>query len=337
MSKTPIRRIVASREYDSYNYGQPDYISCRLLKFGGEKFKITLKTDSELLVRIWESNFPASQETTNPNGTVEIYNGNGTSVRLYDKENHRIIITNNDYYGCVKYGYRVICADLMAKKKLKNLVSMHSSAIVVKGQTIIITGTSGAGKNTLYNYLDSRYDCMFLWDDWGTITTTGEIFKTNELLYHMSKASASTLTPDFDEWDQLICEKRNAGKIPKYMMPIHELRETGNNTLKDGKTLKVHSIVILTNEPRYTDARKVDVDEAVKVFSEPSYSYAWECLVPFKDEHLLMNNDELHLLGKKYRDLFENVDNLVVANNTKQEVDKLTFLQNVEKSVGIIS
>jgi len=328
MSKAPYRKIVSPKEYQllsDNSEGKSKLESCGILNLGGNEFRILLRTDSDKLIKMWGCNFPQTKSSNKVDGIMEIYSGNGDSVRLYDKENHRIITTNNDYYGCVKFGYRVLCSDLIVKK---DCVSLHSSAFVIDGKLIVVTGPSGAGKNTILNYFDDNYDVSFLWDDWGVVSTRGDICATNEEQYHMSEQSILNMLPSFNNWSSLLCEER---KSKKYMVPLHNLRKTVKNSMNT--PIKIHALVIVTNSPNYTNVDKVSHEYALNVFSKPSYSYAWDCRVPFMNEHLLMSDKELKELRKQYEELFQNIPNIVVANNTRQLVDKQVFLDKIENIV----
>jgi hypothetical protein len=338
MSKEPNRRIVTPEEYCKARDGFfAKHICCGNLLSSG--ITVCLKTDSEKLAEMWKANYPQHYlpYSTSCTYVVEVYS-KGENIRLYNKENHRILITGSDYYGGVKFGYRVILADM-----LKQAVTMHSSALAINGKTVVITGPSGAGKNTTMNYLDQKHTGLFLWDDWGVINHDGWIPLPNEQSYHMSETSASAMVPGFKPFLMdtlemyprlckqagLICEPRTK---PKYMVPLHLLRPTVRNTIAVGM-VKAHSLVILTNDPDSTTVRKVDVEEAIEVFSKPAWSYAWECNVPFMNEHLMMNDDELVELKEQYRTLFKNIPNLIIANNNKREQDRQKFLEAVEKLV----
>jgi len=329
VNKAPYRKIVSPEEYqslsDKVDKGSPKMESCGVLNLGGKYFRILLRTDSYKLKVMWSCNFPQIKYADQVDGTIEIYNGTGDSVRLYDKNLHRMIITNNDYYGCVKFGYRVLCSDLITTK---DCVSMHSAAFVVDGKLIVVTGPSGAGKNTTLNYFDDKYEVSFLWDDWGVVSTKGEVHVTNEEQYHMAEPSILNMLPSFNDWSSLVCEER---KSKKYMVPLHKLRKTVKNSM--ATPINIHTLIIVTNEPNYTNVDKVSREYAIEVFSKPSYSYSWECRVPFMNEHLLMSDEELQQLHKQYEELFQNIPNIVVANNTRQLVDKEEFLREVENII----
>ena len=337
MSKAPDRRIVTPEEYEAARRELAPKHVC----FGNTGYSnICLRTESDKLAEMWKANYPKSQSSPWPSFIVEVFS-KGENVRLYDKSRCRILMTGSDYYGCVKFGYRVLLADQMLIRK--NGVSMHSSALVIKDKTVVITGPSGAGKNTTMNYLDRKHNGLFLWDDWGVINPDGWIPIPNELSYHMSETSAAALVPGFKPFlletlemyprlckqAGLICEPRTK---PKYMVPLHLLRPTVANTITGG-IVKTHSLVILTNDTDSTAVRKVDVEEALEIFSKPAWSWAWECLVPFMNEHLMMNDTELAELKEQYRTLFKNIPNLIIANNNKMEPDKQKFLEDVEKLV----
>jgi hypothetical protein len=317
MGKAPDRRIVTSEEYEAARREfAPKHICFGDLGYSN----ICLRTESDKLAEMWKANYPKSQSSPWPSFIVEVFSKG---------EN-----------GCVKFGYRVLLADQMLIRK--NGVSMHSSALVINDKTVVITGPSGSGKNTTMNYLDRKHNGLFLWDDWGVINPDGWIPIPIEQSYHMSETSAAGLVPGFNflletlelyprlcKQAGLICEPRTK---PKYMVPLHLLRPTVANTITGGM-VKTHSLVILTNDPDSTTVRKVDAEEALETFSKPAWSYAWECLVPFMNEHLMMNDTELVELKEQYRTLFRNIPNLIIANNNKMEADKQKFLEDVEKLV----
>lgn len=330
MSKEPYRMVVSSKLYfDTSNRFHSKYNRCNLLKFGGKEFRINLRTDVKGLYDMWSRNFPDNVEWTEADGVVDVFAGNGNedSARLYDKENHRIVTINDVYYGCVKFGYRVVLADLMLGS---GLTTIHSAGVMIDGKVVVITGPSGAGKNTTMNYLDGKYNGIFLWDDFGVLSKDGEAYLSNEEHHHMSQESASSLLPYFEDWGDLMCEERASNK---YMVPLHEHRKTARNCLDSNDPIKVDTLVIVTNEPNSNIVKSVDAATALDIFRTPAYSHAWECKVPFMNEHLMMDCVELHQLKDEYAEIFDNIPNIVVANNTRQEVDKMKYLQGVESCI----
>jgi len=338
MSKEPYRAVISSRSYDDYLKGTcARFQSCGMLRFGGFTFYINFKTDSSVLMDMWKMNFPQTNNPEQLHGTVEVYGGNGQYGVFRDQSNPRILVINKRYYGSVKLGYRALCSYLMDAKDLW-MLSMHSAGGVIDNKLFLVTGASGSGKNTILTYLDGKYDCQFLWDDWGVVDSQGKVFPTSETAYHMSGQSALSFAPILKESgglesSKLMCEDE---KSKKYMVPLHDLRKTFANSFdifKCNGGMPVNTLFILTNHAGQNGIKKVDSSEARRVFSMPSYSYAWDCMVPYKNEHLVLTSAELEILSLSYGQTFSKIPNIFIVNNNKQEVDKTALLDSVDKAL----
>lgn len=297
---------------------------------------IRLTTDCDHLIEFFRWNFPIAGGTgidgeiivLNPDLHQELPPNTYESARFYEKESRTILTTNNDYYGNIKLGYRILCADLAMPK---GLVTLHSAAVLVDGRLVVVTGTSGSGKTTCFTHLDKRHDGVFVWDDWGLVeAASGSAIVPQECAYHMAHKTVATMLPSFTNWEALPCESRGTDKA-KFMIPLHEFRRTVQR-MSERPALKIHALVILTNSRDHAPfARRVSVEEGLGAFFKPAFSHAWKCEVPFMNEHLMLSDEEVHEHKQLFTGLFRAIPRLVLANNTLRSEDRERFLEMVEQ------
>lgn len=90
-------------------------------------------------------------------------------AKFYISKGERVIVQpdkESDYSRIKQYLYGIVMEILLLQR---GIVAIHSSAVVIDGKCILVTGKSGAGKSTLAIAL-KEMDCPFLTDDVAYLT-----------------------------------------------------------------------------------------------------------------------------------------------------------------------